>query len=186
MIIGITGRSGAGKSYLSEILANKLDLIHIDIDKISHEVLTFETTKKFLLKEFGSEIFENNSVNRKLLGKIVFSNHEKLDMLNRFCQVEMERKIDEIINNSNKSIILDYALLCGLKQFKNCDIKILLCADINIRYSRAKIKENITKEYFISRDASLSDFDKSKFDFVYENISEDEIELLVQTIKSKL
>lgn len=186
MIIGITGRSGAGKSYLSEALVQILDLIHVDIDKISHEILTFETTKEFLRKEFGNEIFENNSVNRKLLGKIVFSNHEKLNALNHFCQVEMERKIDEIIQTSNKPIILDYALLCGLKQFEICDIKILLKADIDLRYSRAKSKENITKDYFISRDASLTDFDESKFDFIYENISENEITLLAQTIKSKL
>lgn len=186
MIIGITGRSGAGKSYLSETLAQDIDLIHIDIDKISHEILTFETTKTFLRKEFGNEIFENNSVNRKLLGKIVFSNPEKLDTLNRFCQIEMERKIDEIIQTSTKPIILDYALLCGLKQFEICDIKILLKADTDLRYSRVKSKENITKDYFISRDASLENFDESKFDYIYENISENEIKILAQTIKSKL
>ena len=97
MIIGITGRSGSGKSFLSDILAEKLDMIHIDIDKISHEVLTFDESKKFLLNEFGSEIFENGVVNRKKLGKIVFGEPEKLEKLNRFCQIEMEAKIDEII-----------------------------------------------------------------------------------------
>ena len=186
MIIGITGRSGSGKSYLSEHLAKSLDLIHVDIDKISHEVLSFEETKDFLLKEFGATVFENNSVNRKALGKIVFSNAEKLEKLNRFCQVEMERKIDEIISRSKKPIILDYALLCGLKQFELCDIKILLKADIELRYSRAKSKENITKEYFISRDSSLPDLKESNFDFVFDNISEEEISLLTQKIKSKL
>ena len=105
MIIGITGRSGAGKSYLSEILAEKLDLIHIDIDKISHEVLSFDESKTFLLNEFGTEIFDNGILNRKLLGKIVFSNQEKLDKLNNFCQIEMEKKIDEIIASSKKSLI---------------------------------------------------------------------------------
>ena len=96
MIIGITGRSGSGKSYLSDILAEKLDMIHIDIDKISHEILTFEKSKNFLLNEFGPEIFDNGIVNRKALGKIVFASPEKLEKLNRFCQIEMESKIDEI------------------------------------------------------------------------------------------
>ena len=186
MIIGITGRSGAGKSYLSEALAEKLDLVHIDIDKISHEVLSFEESKAFLIKEFGPEIFDNGILNRKLLGKIVFANQEKLDKLNKFCQVEMELKIDQLIKNSQKSIILDYALLCGLKQFELCDIKILLKADLDIRYSRVKSRENITKEYFVSRDNSLSEFDESIFDFVFTNISTDETNNLIEFIKTKI
>jgi len=188
MIIGITGRSGSGKSFLSDILAEKLDMIHIDIDKISHEVLTFEESKKFLLNEFGSEIFENGVVNRKKLGKIVFGEPEKLEKLNRFCQIEMEAKIDEIIASATKPLILDYALLFGLKQFESCDIKILLKADFDVRYSRVKTRENITREYFLSRDSSLSDSDynESLFDFVYHHISKEEIEELSKTLKSKL
>ena len=188
MIIGITGRSGSGKSYLSEILAEKLGMIHIDIDKISHEVLTFDESKKFLLNEFGPEVFENGNVNRKILGKIVFSSPEKLEKLNRFCQVEMEQKIDEIIASAKKPLILDYALLFGLKQFPICDVKILLKADFDIRFSRVKTRENITREYFLSRDSSLSDsdFDESKFDFVFNHITEDEVKSLVENLKSKI
>lgn len=187
MIIGITGRSGSGKSYLSDILAEKLDMTHVDIDKISHEVLTFDESKKFLLNEFGPEVFENGVVNRKLLGKIVFASPEKLEKLNRFCQIEMEEKIDEIIASSTKPLILDYALLFGLRQFDSCDVKILLKADFDVRYSRVKTRENITREYFLSRDNSLSDsdFDDSKFDFVFNHISPEEIESLIQNLKSK-
>ncbi len=188
MIIGITGKSGSGKSYLSDILAKKLDIIHIDIDKISHEVLTFDESKKFLLNEFGSDIFENGVVNRKALGKIVFSSPEKLEKLNRFCQIEMEKKIDEIIASATKPLILDYALLFGLAQFDLCDVKILLKADFDVRYSRVKTRENITREYFLSRDNSLSDldYDESKFDFVFNHISPEEIEQLSQTLKTKI
>lgn len=186
MIIGITGRSGAGKSYLSEILAEKLDLIHIDIDKISHEVLSFDESKQFLLNEFGTEIFDNGILNRKLLGKIVFADQEKLDKLNNFCQIEMEKKIDEIISNSKKSLILDYALLCGLRQFKLCDVKILLKADLDTRYSRVKERENISKEYFISRDNSLSDFNENDFDYVYHHITENETNLLIKNLKTRI
>ena len=118
--ITLIGKSGSGKSYLSEILAQNLDMIHIDIDKISHKVLTFENTKDFLLKEFGSKIFDNEILNRKQLGTIVFSNPEKLEKLNKFCQIEIEKELDRIIKDSTKSIILDYALLVGLKQFELC------------------------------------------------------------------
>ena len=98
----------------------------------------------------------------------------------------MEKKIDEIISNSKKSLILDYALLCGLKQFEICDVKILLKADLDTRYSRVKDRENITKEYFISRDNSLSDFKETDFDYVYHHITETETKTLIENLKSKI
>ena len=148
--------------------------------------LSFDESKQFLLNEFGTEIFDNGILNRKLLGKIVFADQEKLDKLNNFCQIEMEKKIDEIISNSKKSLILDYALLCGLRQFKLCDVKILLKADLDTRYSRVKERENISKEYFISRDNSLSDFNENDFDYVYHHITENETNLLIKNLKTRI
>ena len=89
--------------------------------------------------------------------------------------------------SAKKPLILDYALLFGLRQFESCDVKILLKADFDVRYSRVKTRENISREYFLSRDNSLSDsdFDDSKFDFVFNHISESEIDSLIQNLKSK-
>ena len=185
MIIGITGRSGAGKSYASEILAKKLNLIHLDIDKISHEVLSFPETIKFIRSEFGESVFESGELQRKKLGKIVFGNHDKLKILNDFCQIQIEKRIDEIIKTSNKSIILDYALLCKLKQFRDCQITILLTADFETRFSRVAKREKISKEYFLSRDNSIEEFEKLKFDYIFNNITNDEIEELSSILQAK-
>lgn len=185
MIIGITGKSGAGKSHASEILAKKLDFIHLDIDKISHEVLSFPETISFIRSEFGDVVFENETLNRKRLGKIVFENHDKLKILNEFCQVQIEKRLDGIIQTATKSIILDYALLCKLKQFKMCNITILLTADFETRFSRVKTRENISKEYFLSRDNSIDDADNVKFDYIFNNISNKEIEQLSAELQAK-
>lgn len=183
MIIGICGKSGSGKSYLSEILAKKLDMLHLDIDKISHEVLGFQETQEFLKSNFSKEIFDNNSLNRKKLGKIVFGNPEKLKLLNDFCQVQIEKRIDEIIATEKRPIILDYALLDKLKQFQCCDVKILLNEKFETRLKRVQERENITKEYFLSRDNSLNELDATKFDYCYTSISENQIEHLIQKLK---
>ena len=185
MIIGITGKSGAGKSYVSEKISKRLDMIHLDIDKISHEVLTFENTIKFILKTFGHSVFDNGQINRKKLGKIVFNDTLKLKTLNDFCQNQIEKQIDKILSSTNKSVVLDYALLCKLKQFELCDVKILLNSDINTRFNRVAKRENISREYFLSRDNSIDDFNGITFDYIYENISESEIENLIIELKNK-
>ena len=186
MIIGITGRSGSGKSYLSEILAQELDMIHVDIDKISHEVLSFPETKEFLIAEFGNSIFENNVLNRKTLGKLAFNNKEKMQTLNDFCQTQIEKRLDEIKNSTKKTLIFDYALLWKLKQFDDCDIKIYLETDFETRYSRVSARENITKDYFIARENSLEEVKNLKFDYILKNATNEQIKNLVNSLKQKI
>lgn len=186
MIIGITGRSGSGKSYLSEILAQELDMIHVDIDKISHEVLSFPETKKFLIAEFGNSIFENGVLNRKTLGKLAFNNKEKMQKLNDFCQTQIEKRLDEIKNSTKKTLIFDYALLWKLKQFDDCDIKIYLETDFETRYSRVSARENITKDYFIARENSLEEVKNLKFDYILKNATNKQIKNLVNSLKQKI
>ena len=63
MVIGITGKSGSGKSFLSEKIKENLNPIHVDIDKISHGVLLEEKSLEFVKTEFGKEVFDGNVLN---------------------------------------------------------------------------------------------------------------------------
>ncbi len=185
MIIGITGKSGSGKSYISEKLTTQLNAIHVEIDKVSHDVLYSENSKPFLKEEFGEAIFENGVLNRKQLGKIVFDNKEKLTKLNQFCQTKMEEILDETLeNNLGKTIILDYALLPWLKQFEVCDVKILVTSSFEDRFSRAAKRENITKEYYQKRDASLKGYDDLVFDITINNSEQIDFDALIKTIQT--
>lgn len=184
MIIGITGKSGSGKSYLSETIAKKIDAKHVDIDKVSHRVLSLPNTKLFLKQNFGEQVFENGEINRKKLGRIVFGDEEKLNLLNEFCQFQIEKYIDEILLETHGCVILDYALLPWLKHFKLCKIKVLLNADFETRYTRVSEREKISKDYFLSRDKSVKNYDKFQFDFVYDNISKQEADTLISTLET--
>lgn len=182
MVIGITGKSGSGKSFLSEKLKDSLDAIHVDIDKISHGVLLEEKTLEFVRNEFGEGVFDNGTLNRKKLGAIVFNNKEKLDKLNSFCQTQMELEIDEIINSSKKTVILDYALLPWLKQFDSIDVKILLNSTFEERFKRVNLRENISKEYFEKRDSSINDYNDFSFDIVLDSTNEIDFASLIKNI----
>ena len=79
MVIGVTGPTGAGKSTVTEFLSKKYNLFIIDADKIARQV----TAKKSpALKEientFGKDyINSDGELNRKALGKLVFSDKER-------------------------------------------------------------------------------------------------------------
>ena len=79
MIVCICGKSGSGKSTIAKlIMEEKPNSIHVDIDKIGHKSHNDETLKQKLVNTFGNDILTNNNIDRKKLGKIVFS--DKLEM----------------------------------------------------------------------------------------------------------
>jgi dephospho-CoA kinase len=81
MIIGIIGRGGSGKSVVhhavSPLFQNELDL-----DIVGHEVLTDQTVMAKIRDKFGDDVFENNRVNRSVLGKQVFASANCRQTLN--------------------------------------------------------------------------------------------------------
>lgn len=114
MIIGICGKSGSGKSTLAnqivELTNNKS--IHLDIDKVGHEVLLLPNVKEELVSSFGPSIIQEGIVDRKSLGEMVFNSRHKMKKLSDITWEYMQIEIDKFINyNSDKIIILDWLLL---------------------------------------------------------------------------
>ena len=75
--IFVIGGMGAGKSTAARALANQ-GIPLIDLDKVGHQVLTWDVVKDELREAFGEGIFdENGEVDRKALAAGSFaSEHE--------------------------------------------------------------------------------------------------------------
>ena len=71
--IALTGGISTGKSTVCNLLKLHGFLI-IDADKIAHKILDLNASK--IEELFGTKYVENGLVQRKELGKIIFSNEE--------------------------------------------------------------------------------------------------------------
>ena len=113
MIICICGKSGSGKSSIAKKITEEIpNSIHIDIDKIGHKSHNDEYVKANLINTFGDNILTNKIIDRKKLGKIVFSSPSEMKKLENITWNYMEKEIDKIINdNKDKLIILDWLLM---------------------------------------------------------------------------
>ena len=183
MIIGICGKSGCGKSTLAnqiiELTYNKA--IHLDIDKVGHRVLLLPEVQEELVSSFGESIIKDNELDRKKLGKIVFSSKNEMDKLSDITWKYMQIEIDNFLNlNMDKIIILDWILLSISKYFDMCDIKILLDIPYVIRKQRAIIRDNISEEAFDLREQASIEFDECAFDYV---IKENDKEIVKKLVK---
>lgn len=80
--VGLTGGIGVGKTTVSDLF-EKLGVPVIDTDVIAHEIVfPGSPAQREIVNAFGEEILtDHRKLDRKLLGKIVFSNPAKRKML---------------------------------------------------------------------------------------------------------
>lgn len=169
-LIGITGGSGCGKSYLSGRLREK-GIPVIDCDLVSREIMAKDTPcAKEVCEFFGEEILENGEINRRKLGRIVFSDGEKLKKLNEIThKYILESIYNKMAKEESDVIVTDGATLIesGIK----CDLMVGIVADREVRKKRIMERDGLSEEDAQLRiNAQKPDrFYKENCDFVVDN-----------------
>jgi dephospho-CoA kinase len=156
MVIGLTGRSGCGKSVASKFLL-KQGFVIIDFDKISRTIYKSNSECfKELIEYFGRDITdEYDNLKRKELAEIVFNNSEALKKLNTITHkyiYEEAKKIKE--SNKDKNIVYDAPLLFEANLDIECDYIISILSDDRIQIERIIKRDHITEELAKKRLAS--------------------------------
>ena len=162
-ILGITGGSGSGKSAICKILNEKYNISIIDVDNVGHEIIKYNINCiNEIINYFGDTILYDNlsrTINRKLLGNIVFNDINKLKKLNEITHKYIIKQTLHYINicksRNNNLCVLDCAILLNTELKDLCTNIWNIDADINIRLERIMKRDNISKEYALSRINSL-------------------------------
>lgn len=155
-VIVITGSIGTGKSAAINII-KKLGFQVLDSDKIVHEGYNKGSALYYqVVEHFGKEILnEDETINRQKLGKIVFSDEERLKELNKIVHVYVINKLMNGVEESNEEVIfLDIPLILeNLKQEKEYGFKyheiwlVYISPETQIKRLRQRaIKENKNAE----------------------------------------
>ncbi len=163
MIIGITGKSGSGKSTYANKLGREYSLFVIHIDDVAHKVLDEEDIKDKLIQRFGKDVIKDNIVDRKYLGDLVFENRHKYKELSDVIWIRMKNIIDNMIKE-HSNVILDWILLPHTHYWYMCDKTILMKVDEDVRKQRVLERDMITQEYLDKRDKACIDYSNLSFD----------------------
>lgn len=168
MIIGITGKSGVGKSTYANKLAKENGFEVISFDEMSHRVMNLTKVQEKLIEIFGEEVIKDSVVDRKYLGDLIFTNRHLYKEMSDIVWKEMKVEIDYDLL-TNKNVILDWILLPHSHYWNMCDKKILIVADEKQRKEKVMLRDNISKEYLEKRDSASISYDDIEFDEVIVN-----------------
>ncbi len=178
MIISICGKSGSGKSTLAENLNKEIqNSILIDIDKIAHNIYNIEDCYEEMIQHYGKEILTDHHIDRKKLGKIVFSSKEEMQVLEKITWKYMERVIDyQMEKEKDKIIILEWINLPKTKYLKQSKVRILLDIPYTIRKQRVLERDKIKEADFDLRDSASIPYQDSDFNIILKEITKESIE----------
>jgi dephospho-CoA kinase len=168
MIIGITGKSGSGKSTYAEKLSKENGYAVVHIDDIGHKVLESDYVKNKLVEIFGADSVTNGVVDRKYVGDLIFTYRHLYKELSDLVWDDMKLEIDKLLD-SHPNIILDWLLLPHTHYWKMCDKKILVVANEDDRVARVMARDNISAEYLNKRDTAGINYDNIEFDELIKN-----------------
>ena len=150
-IIGLTGKTGAGKGEVCKIL-RKYGCYIIDTDKIAREIVEpCSPALKKLSEYFGEDIVdENGFLNRKLLAKRAFSDENKTKKLNEITHPFINEKVKEEIDFADKNgygfCVIDAPVLLESDCKNFCDIIALVSASESLRLKRILLRDNISED----------------------------------------
>ena len=154
--IALTGPTGCGKGFVSEIIQSKYRLPCLDCDAVVHGLYESDTeliSKIGLL--FGNDIIVSGTVDRNKLANAVFSDKEKLGSLNALVHKSVGRYVDgwfsECAEKGCSAAFIDAPLLFEAGMDKSVDLTICVVASPVIRMERIMLRDGIGKDSALGR-----------------------------------
>jgi dephospho-CoA kinase len=161
LVIGLTGGIVSGKTTVAQIF-KELGAKVIDVDLIAREIV--QPSKKAwekIVKNFGKGILKDNQeIDRKKLGRIVFSDQVKLNLLNKITHpiiIEVIKKqlsqIRQQAKQDNKDVIciVDAPLLFEAHLAEMMDKTIVVYISEKKQIIRLQKRNGISKDEALKR-----------------------------------
>ena len=155
-VIGLTGKTGAGKSTIAEKL-KKLSCYIIDGDVLARKVTEKGSDAlKELADAFGYDIIDSDGeLKRNLLAQRAFSDKEGTETLNRITHPHItalfKNEIQRAAELGYTVAVIDAAALLESECRKLCQKIVVVTAPVDIRLQRILRRDGISLEQAMTR-----------------------------------
>ncbi|MFO0907730.1 MAG: dephospho-CoA kinase [Isosphaeraceae bacterium] len=193
-VVGVVGGIGSGKSTVASLFG-ELGAMVLDADKVGHALLNQRPVREEVVNRFGAEVVVIDEqgeevVDRRTLGRIVFSDPAALRALESILHPRMKRTFERAIARTTrrgefKGVILDAAILYEAEWNGVCDRIVFVDAPREHRLERVATSRGWTEDVLARREAAQAPLDekRTRADFVVEN-SGDLVSLKQQVVQT--
>lgn len=190
LILGLTGKTGAGKSTVADFLRKKGCFI-IDGDVVAREiVLPGMPALEELAVAFGREILNvDGSLDRKALAAKAFSCPENTELLNKITHPFIKRRFEQLVdyakNQGCRVAVIDAAALLESDCKDLCEKIIVVYAPEEVRLERILERDGISKEQALIRMKGQKEdaYYLDRADYIIRNYGEFSYEKQLEAIK---
>lgn len=155
IVIGLTGGIASGKSTIAGRLREH-GLPVLDADRLVHELL--EAGAREAVATAFPDAVKEGEIDRKTLGTLVFSDPDKLVVLEGILHPRVREAEEDFIASHKKegvkAVVLEIPLLFETGADAVCDVTIAAAAPEAVRVARAMHRPNMTEakiEYILNR-----------------------------------
>jgi dephospho-CoA kinase len=168
--VGLTGSIGVGKSFVTSVLA-ELGCHVLDADQTAREVVAPHSPGlQAVLEAFGADVVQDDeTLDRKRLGALVFADEEKRRLLNSILHPYIIAAQDEQLRTWETKDphgigLIDAALMIESGGYQRFDKVIVVHCDHEVQLQRVMERDGLSREEAEKRiGAQMSQADKKKF-----------------------
>lgn len=170
MILGITGGTGCGKTTLLTCIGSQGGLI-LDCDAIYHDLLRTDPALLGAIEKRFPGTVENGVLQRKKLGKLVFSDEKALNDLNKITHSAVKAEVLRRLAHKPKLAAIDAIALFEGGLAELCDVTVAVTAPEEARLRRLMMRDGIDRDYAKRRIAAQksAEWFRERCDFCLEN-----------------
>jgi len=181
--LGVTGGIGSGKTQVCSIIS-AMGYPVFNADSVARRIVEEDSKIILCIKEvFGDDIYVNDSLNRKRVAELVFSNPKLLEMLNSIVHPAVKEYFNNwVLKYQSRSLVVEEAaILFESGSYKNLDKIVVVTAPLELRISRVKERDGVSREAIINRINSQFSQDEliKRGDYIIEN---DGVQLILPQI----
>lgn len=174
--LGLTGGIATGKTTISNYLKTK-GIPVLDADEYARKVVEPGTPGLTdIVNTFGKQVLQSDgSLNRKLLGQIIFNDMTARQKLNDITHLRIQQmmtdELQKLAKDKTPLVILDIPLLLENHNIAGADAIMVVTVPESIQLNRLMQRNNLTKEEAQRRiDAQMPLSEKEKLaDFIVDN-----------------
>lgn len=175
LLVGLTGGIGSGKSTVAKIFEILGIPVYYADDRAKWLMANQPDLVESIKKEFGTESYlKDGSVNRNYLSKEVFSDPEKVKIINSLVHPAVGIDFQEWASSQNTPYVLkEAALIFETGNEKKLDHVINVSSPLKIRVMRILIRDPHRDEQQVNKiiDQQMPDETKNELaDFVIKNV----------------